>query len=951
LNAFDKKSSVVSARVKHLFSASKIALITSLLLASILAFMQREVIATSIVIAWFSLFTIVTLVRVVHVFDYHHSNIHDPSAIRVKLMQFRFGVLMSGAMWGSTGILMFPHSDQQHQMFLIFMLAGLTAGGMVSFSADLTSAIIYAVSVLVPLMFSLFIGKGNTSLGMSIAVLLYLGFMIMNSRQVSLKVLENIVLSLDAVEKEKMSRAHADNLQLNNHILSKINQHITLPNMLKELVLHVEARHPGMICSILLLDNDGKTLRPGASPSLPDFYNQVIDGLEIGESVGSCGTAAFRGERVIVEDIQQHPYWVGYRDLANKVGVQSCWSQPIKNNDGKVLGTLAIYHRHKSLPSENELTLITNYANLAQLTIESSRAQNDLRISAIAFECQDGMVVTDSKGKILRANRTFTKITGYTEIEVIGQTLGMQASGQHDENVYAEMWDKIKNSDVWEGELRNIRKNGEDYPEQLTVSKVKDLSGNTTNYVASLSDITQSKAVAEEIQALAFYDPLTKLPNRRLLHNRLEHAMATMTRSGKDVAILYLDLDNFKTLNDSLGHDVGDMLLQQVAERLTNCVREGDTVARLGGDEYLVMLENLSERSIEAASQAKVIAEKILTALNQPYQFTNSLYHSSASIGVALLSDNVISRDDLLKHADIAMYQAKKLGRNAVRFYDPEMQDAIHNRVELERELRLAIEKQQFQLYYQIQVDDLGNTLGAEALIRWIHPERGLISPLNFISLAEDTGLILPIGQWVMRSACAQLKSWQLDKLTCDLVVSINVSAMQFHHVDFVEQVQNNIKHYAINPALLKFELTESMLVDSIEETIIKMDALKNIGIQFSLDDFGTGYSSLQYLKRLPLNQLKIDKSFVRDIVVDNSDKAIVRTIIAMAQGMGLEVIAEGVETEEQHLRLLNKGCKKFQGYLFGRPVTIDEFESALKQHKTRVNNLVNIGRHLSVVT
>jgi diguanylate cyclase (GGDEF)-like protein/PAS domain S-box-containing protein len=951
LNNFDKNIAVEAARVKHLFSASKIALTTGILLASILAFMQRDVISTFVVIVWFSLFAVVTLVRAAHVFDYHHSQIDEPSAIRTRLLQFRIGVIVSGIMWGSTGILMFPHNDQQHQMFIIFMLAGLTAGGMVSFSADLKSSIFYAITVLVPLMISIFIGRESTSLAMGISVLLYLGFMIMNSRQVSLKVLENIVLSLDAVEKEKMARAHADNLQLNNHILSKINQHTALPHMLKELALHIEARHPGMICSILLLDNDGKTLRSGASPSLPDFYNRAIDGLEIGDNLGSCGTAAFRGERVIIEDIQQHPYWIAYRDLAQKAGVQSCWSEPIINNYGKVLGTLAIYRSKKSYPNENELTLITNYANLAQLTIESSRAQNDLRISAIAFESQDGMVVTDSSGTILRANRAFTKITGYKEKEVIGQTLGMQASGRQDVNVYAKMWDAIKDAEVWEGELRNIRKNGEDYPEHLTVSKVKDLSGITTNYVASISDVTLSKAVADEIQALAFYDHLTKLPNRRLLHNRLEHAMATRTRSGKDVAILYLDLDNFKTLNDSLGHDVGDMLLQQVAERLTNCVREGDTVARLGGDEYLVMLENLSERAIEAASQTKVIAEKILAALNQPFQFTNSQYHGSASIGVALLSDNDISRDDLLKHADIAMYQAKKLGRNAVRFYDPEMQKAIHNRVELERELRLAIEKQQFELYYQIQVDDLGSPLGAEALVRWIHPERGLISPLNFIPLAEETGLILLIGQWVMDSACAQLRSWQLDKLTCDLVVSINVSAKQFHHVNFVEQVQNTISKYTINPTLLKFELTESMLLDSIEETIVKMNALKMIGIQFSLDDFGTGYSSLQYLKRLPLNQLKIDQSFVRDIVVDNSDKAIVRTIIAMAQGMGLEVIAEGVEAEEQRLRLLNKGCKKFQGYLFGRPVPIDEFEIALKQNKTSANSLVDIGRHLSLVS
>ena len=396
-------------------------------------------------------------------------------------------------------------------------------------------------------------------------------------------------------------------------------------------------------------------------------------------------------------------------------------------------------------------------------------------------------------------------------------------------------------------------------------------------------------------------------------------------------ALLFLDLDNFKTLNDTLGHDVGDLLLQQVAERLKACVREGDTVARLGGDEFVVLLKNISEQAIEAATRVGVVGNKILTSLNQPYQLETHQYQITSSIGATLLNNHQSSIEELLKQADIAMYQAKTAGRNTLRFFDPQMQDTINIRVALERELRKALEQQQFQLYYQIQVDSSLRPLGAEALIRWLHPERGLVSPFHFIPLAEETGLILTIGQWVLETACAQLKLWQQDTLTRNLTLSVNVSAKQFRQVDFVAQVQAVVQRHAINPMRLKLELTESILLEQIEETIATMNALKEISVRFSLDDFGTGYSSLQYLKRLPLYQLKIDQSFVRDIAVDNSDQAIVRTIIAMAQTLNLNVIAEGVETEEQRQLLLQNGCNTYQGYLFGRPVPIVQFEAVLK--------------------
>jgi diguanylate cyclase (GGDEF)-like protein len=492
------------------------------------------------------------------------------------------------------------------------------------------------------------------------------------------------------------------------------------------------------------------------------------------------------------------------------------------------------------------------------------------------------------------------------------------------------MWESINNAGIWEGEIWNRRKNGEVYPEYLTITAVKDLTGIVNNYVGTFTDITLSNAASEEIKNLAFYDPLTQLPNRRLLTDRLQQALVASARNRQKGALLFLDLDHFKTLNDTLGHDIGDMLLQQVAERLTQCVRAGDTVARIGGDEFVILIEGLSERLFDAAAHTEAVADKILTSLNQVYQLGAHEYYSSPSIGATLFIGHEIALEELLKHADIAMYDAKKAGRNMLRFFDPVMQETINKRAKMDRDLRIAIAQKQFQLHYQVQVDIENQPLGAEALIRWIHPERGMVSPLNFIPLAEETGLILPIGQWVLETACAQLKAWEPDALTSHLTISINVSAKQFNQPDFVKQVQTTVQHYAINTSLLKLELTESMLLNNIEHVIITMVALETIGIQFSLDDFGTGYSSLQYLKMLPMNQLKIDQSFVRDITFDNNDKSIVSTVIAMANSLDMDVIAEGVETKEQRELLMSKGCEKYQGYLFGKPMPIEQFEVAL---------------------
>ena len=733
------------------------------------------------------------------------------------------------------------------------------------------------------------------------------------------------------IEKSREQKRAEKYEHLRNVIFEQLASDEPLPNILKVIVRGVEKLNPEMTCTVMLLDPESKFFSKCVANNLPIFFRTAISRVEIGVGFGSCAAAVFTGERIVVDNIATHPYWISLKEIAAQARFGACCSQPVRSSSGELLGTFAIYHNEPHEHTKFDLSILEQSARLAGIAIERKLIEQNLQIAAIAFESQEGMLVTDANRVILRVNSAFTQITGYPEDEIIGKHPGMLSSGRHDMDFYASMWESIVNTGSWEGEVWNRRKNGEVYPAHLTFTAVKGRDGTTVNYVATLVDITSRKSAEDEIQHLAYYDSLTGLPNRRLLMDRLSQALVTSSRGKGGGAILFLDLDHFKTLNDTLGHDVGDLLLKQVSERLTSCVREGDTVARIGGDEFVIMLEGLSDSIFEAARQAEIICEKILKALNQAYHLNTYEYHSTTSIGATLFSGHEVGTDELLKQADIAMYQSKTAGRNAIRFFDPVMQEVINNRAVLERELHKAFDNDQFQLHYQLQVNNLGQALGAEALIRWMHPERGMVLPFHFISLAEEIGLILPIGKWVIETACAQLKIWQQNAFTKDIVLSINVSAKQFRQADFVEQVQDAVNRHGINPSLLKLELTESLLLEDVEEIITTMTTLREIGVQFSLDDFGTGYSSLMYLKRLPLNQLKIDQSFVRDLITDVSDQAIVHTIIAMAKSLSLDIIAEGVETEEQLQFLLNKGCTCYQGYLFSRPLPIMQFEELLK--------------------
>lgn len=555
--------------------------------------------------------------------------------------------------------------------------------------------------------------------------------------------------------------------------------------------------------------------------------------------------------------------------------------------------------------------------------------ESEKKMRSVVEGALDCIVMMDDKGNIVEFNPAAERTFGYKRDEVIGRNLVNVIIPSASRQGHIEGFRRF--SELGESkmlgkriELTAMRADGTEFPVELAITAF-DWTGSRM-MVGFIRDITDRKKAELEINDLAYYDPLTKLPNRRLLRERLETTLLAERQLETFSAILFIDLDNFKILNDTRGHDVGDLLLIEVSARLKSCVRAEDTVARLGGDEFVVILEQLSGDIEQATAQAELAGEKIRKELGRFYLIKDFDHYSTPSIGINMFHGEEMSVDELLKRADTAMYQAKQAGRNAVRFFDPGMQAALEARAKLEDDLRFALESDQLKLLLQMQVNELNQIIGVEALIRWEHPEQGLIYPSQFVPFAEESLLILPIGQWVLETACAQLMEWQNNPITQDLKIAINVSARQFRQADFVEQIRSTLAKFDIPASKLKLELTESLVFDNIADSIKKMRELRAIGIQFAMDDFGTGYASLIYLKSLPLSQIKIDRSFVRDIAIDRDDEIIVQTIISMAHNLGLEVIAEGVETIEQLEFLRKSGCKAFQGHLFGKAISPKEF-------------------------
>jgi diguanylate cyclase (GGDEF)-like protein/PAS domain S-box-containing protein len=625
--------------------------------------------------------------------------------------------------------------------------------------------------------------------------------------------------------------------------------------------------------------------------------------------------------RVLCADEEQYEE-IGsrlYDDLAEKGYAQKEYE--MRRQDGKMIWIMLTGRPiNPEAVSEGAIWVCTDVTEAHQ-----QKAQLELSERVFAHS-SEALMITDALGIIVSVNDAFCAITGFPREEAIGSTPRILKSGRHDDEFYKEMWQATLAKGRWDGEVWDRRKNGEIYPKWLSITVVRDAQGQVINFIGSFSDISARKAAEQEIQYLAHHDALTGLCNRYSLESRLAQSLVEAKRANRSLTVMFIDLDRFKVINDTLGHHIGDMLLIATAQRLSSCVRESDIVARLGGDEFIVV-----STGHVGADHAIPVALKILESLGAPHFIDGKLLHSTPSIGIAAFPENGEDTDSLMKHADAAMYYAKESGRNNFQFYSSAMMEAATERLELERDMRNALPEDQFLLYYQPQVESTGQIVGAEVLLRWRHPHRGMVSPADFIPLAEETDLILPLGDWVMRTACQQLALWALRPELAELTVAVNVSARQFLRDDFADRVLTILRETGANPQRLKLELTESLLAKDIERIITTMHRLKAHGIGFSLDDFGTGYSSLSYLKRLPLDQLKIDQSFVCDLLIDANDAAIVRTVIALGQTMGLAVIAEGVETEEQRELLAASGCFTYQGYLFSRPTPVEEFEKQFR--------------------
>jgi diguanylate cyclase (GGDEF)-like protein/PAS domain S-box-containing protein len=757
---FERQAAIEFAQLGQLISNGQRALLVSAILGVVLAYGEYGRVSSEALFAWVAVLFASITARMLINFRYQQEPVHEYSAVHRRLQTVRIGIFASSLVWGLAVFLFAPSTAASHEMFFAFMIAGMSAGGVMAYSIDIKSAAIYSSVLVLPLATRFLMSDAQYGQAMGIAGYLYLIYVLVTLRNVNKDLLENITLRLDAVEHNKI-------LEASEQRYKSLLNHLPVGVMHYDHDLNITFANPKM--------------------------TEVLHGTS---------------------EIEQHH----------------------------------------------------------------------------ALKLTDDVAIANVMERALR-----------------GQTAHYE--GQFNS--------EFRHEKTWL---------------HLISAPTQNSDGEIAGGIAIMQNITAEKQAQEEIRQLAFYDALTNLPNRRLLLERLQRAVANSARTGKRGAIIYIDLDHFKTLNDTLGHDVGDMLLKQVAERLTQSVRQVDTVARIGGDEYVILLENLSEHRVDAVHEVETVGNKIRDALNHPYYFNQYEYFSTPSMGVAMFDEQQVTSEELLKQADIAMYQAKKAGRNAFRCFNPRMQEMINARMNLEDDLRKALAQKQLQLYYQVQVNQDLVPVGAEALLRWKNPRRGMISPLEFVPVAEETGLILPIGLWVLQSACAQLKKWQQKPETKHLTLSVNVSARQFHQIDFASQVAQAITQHGINPSLLKLELTETMLLDRADSTIATMNAIRELGVGFSLDDFGTGYSSLQYLKELPLEQLKMDQSFVRDIALDGDDKAIACTIIAVAQRLQMEVIAEGVETQEQMQFLLAHGCQRFQGHYFGKPLSVTQFEKTLKR-------------------
>ena len=711
-----------------------------------------------------------------------------------------------------------------------------------------------------------------------------------------------------------------------NVVLDQLLAQVPLSSTLNSIARHLEALNPQMCVSIMLLEADH--LRLAAAPSLPAEYCAAINGISASLGIGSCGHATASGELVIAENLQQHSNWQNYRALTQAANLQACWSLPFKDDSGQVLGTFGIYYHTPNSPSDEDISLVTEFTRLAGLALQQQQReiarhqhQQALRQAATVFEStREAVLIVDQQHRIIASNPAYATITGQALHASDGQRLPILLSTPSERSRYRSIWRGLKQQGDWEGELSARRADGTLCPLWLNASLVHDCDPKQPQYVLVFTDLSLFKDSQERLAHLAHYDTLTNLPNRLFAHERLSHALEHAQRHGESVAVLFLDLDHFKTINDGLGHAIGDELLITVARRLQQRLRNEDTLARLGGDEFLIVLENL-----ERAEEAAQTAQALIQLFERPLPLGNERdAYLGASIGISYYPSDGESADELIRNADAALYQAKAEGRNTYRFYTKALTERAHNRLNMESRLRQAIKRGEFILHYQPLVDThSGKPLGVEALVRWNSPE-GMISPADFIPLAEDTGLIVPIGTWVLREACRQAQALRSRGLRLE-TIAVNLSPRQFRQSDLLKHVRDALHDSGLPAHCLELEITEGALMDDVAQTQASLRALKSLGLRLAVDDFGTGYSSLAYLRRFPLDKLKIDQSFMHGMPEDRGNLEIVATIITLARSLNLTVIAEGVETAGQLGVLRQLDCEQAQGYLFSRPLPVEQ--------------------------
>ena len=874
-------------------------------------------------------------------------------------------------------------------------------------------------------------------------------------------------LRLCGTHQDITERKHAELREKSRtHVLELLTSGDQLSVILEAVVQGVEQEQPEMLCSILLLDDEGKHLLSGAAPSLPDFFNAAINGIEIGPEVGCCGTAAFKNERIIVEDIQNNSYWAPYKELIREAKLRACWAEPIRSTHGKVLGTFSIFHHELNTPTQANITMIEQAASLASIAIEKSQANVNLKASdeqmqlvlaganlgfwdwnivtgkvyrnerwatmlgythdelkhttsqwadfvhhedrekawqsindvlegrsnshsleyrmltkeggyrwvhdqanvmqrhsdgkplrmsgthsdithrkvaeekiklaaSVFSHAGEGIIITDDKATIIDVNQAFTKITGFSRKDAIGKNPHILQSGRQTSDFYADMWQALKNVGYWSGEVWNRRKNGEVYAVMQTISAVRDINGVATHYVSLGNDITLMKEHQYQLEHIAHYDILTNLPNRVLLADRLSQAMLQCRRYEQSLAVVFLDLDGFKHINDTYGHDVGDELLIALSVRMKAALRENDSLARIGGDEFVAVLADLT-----TVEDCEPVLERLLLAASERVVINGIVLNISASIGVTLYPQDNGDADLLMRHADQAMYVAKESGKNRYHFFDTAQDDAVKVQRESLEAIRNALDSRQFVLHYQPKVNmRLGTVTGVEALIRWQHPERGLINPIEFLPLIENNPMSIEMGEWVIDTVLTQINEWQKMGPNLSISISVNIAAVQLQQADFIDKLRALlVSHPDVEPSYLELEVLETSALEDVHHISTIMNACMALGVSFALDDFGTGYSSLTYLRRLPVSLIKVDQSFVLDMLSDANDLAIVEGVITLAKLFKRNVIAEGVETIEHGTALLQLGCELAQGHGIAKPMPASDIPAWIQNWKADDN-------------